>query len=254
MAEPPGASGAPCELLPWDSEHFGVRIARLAGDVLTAELADAADAWCAEQRIDCLQLLARPDDAATGRLAAERGFQLTDVRVGYERALGGADDALPPPPADAEVREATAADVPALRELAGRSHRTGRFHYDTRFDPERCDELYRRWIERDVEGEGWSVLVAEDAGGLLGYFSSRMPHAGSERTTTSLAAVAERGRGRRIGVGLFAASLAELRAAGARHVTAYANARNLAALRLHPSAGFAAGSVGLWYHRWYLAG
>jgi L-amino acid N-acyltransferase YncA len=66
--------------------------------------------------------------------------------------------------------------------------------------------------------------------------------------------VAERGRGRRVGVGLFSASLGVLRDAGARHVTAYANARNLAALRLHPSAGFVAGSVGLWYHLWLRAG
>jgi GNAT superfamily N-acetyltransferase len=241
---------SPAELLDWESEHFGVRIARLRGDVLTEEVLAEADEWCAANRVDCLQLLATPDDAATARLAAERGFFLTDAQITYARTLGTPDDALPPPPESATIRRAREDDVPALRELAGRSHRTGRFHFDERLPGDLCDDVYRRWIERDVLQPEWAVVVAEDGDGIVGYFSSRLPEAGSERTTASIGAVDERGQGRGIGVGMFSASLADVRDAGARYVESRANARNIGSLRLHPSSGFAVLSVGLWYHRW----
>ncbi len=52
--------GQPCEPLPWDSEHFGLSIAQVAGGALSEERAAAADAWCAERGVDCLYLLAPP--------------------------------------------------------------------------------------------------------------------------------------------------------------------------------------------------
>jgi hypothetical protein len=42
------------DLLPWDAEHFGVRIARARGTRLTADAVAALDAWCAVNRVDCL--------------------------------------------------------------------------------------------------------------------------------------------------------------------------------------------------------
>jgi ribosomal protein S18 acetylase RimI-like enzyme len=252
-----GAERAPCELLPWDSEHFRVPIARVRADLLDRELVEAADRWCVENRIACLYLLARSDHRETGQLASEAGFQLTDVRVTYQRRLApegkSASSDLPRSLGKGVlVRVAERRDLGPMRELAGRSHRTGRFHFDGHLPAERCDELYRRWIERDLESPEREVLVAEHEGAVVGYFSARAPAHGSERGETSLAAVDPRARGGGVAVGLFTAMLEELRSAGAREVVAHANARNVPGLRLHASAGFVVRSVSLWYHRWYL--
>jgi GNAT superfamily N-acetyltransferase len=239
----------PCELLEWDSKHFGVRIARHRDHRLNRESAVAAERWAAERVVDCLYLLADPDDEPTSRLAAERGYQLTDVRVETGRSLGDEHD-VSRVPEGVEIRLAADADRGALRELAGRSHRSGRFHHDARFPADRADELYRRWIERDLTRPEWEVLVAEDADGIAGYLSGR---ADGEIAAVSLTAVDERARRRGVGSAMLHAILAAMGEAGAREMTSAVNGRNVAGLRLHARGGFAIRSVGLWYHRWLSA-
>ena len=42
---------APCELLPWDTEFFRCRIARVCGDTLKPEQAAQIDDWSRQHRI-----------------------------------------------------------------------------------------------------------------------------------------------------------------------------------------------------------
>ena len=74
---PPAAETAPCALLPWDTEFWGVPIGRVEGEELDAERLRAVDAWADANGIACLYFLAGPD-AATGHVAEAGGFRLMD--------------------------------------------------------------------------------------------------------------------------------------------------------------------------------
>ncbi len=176
----------PCELLAWDSEHFGRRIGRVRGGRLTPALVARIDRWAAHHEIECLYLLADPGDRDTPPLAAASGFRLVDVRITLERrggtagegddfqeivpaaagaggsSAGGKDSGrgAGPRPAPA-IRLATAADLPALRRLAAVSHHDSRFYFDPHFDRARCDALYAAWIEKSCRDLHGVVLVAE---------------------------------------------------------------------------------------------
>ncbi len=128
-----------CTLLPWDSDFFGVRIARVNGDSLMPGDLASVDAWCANEAIDCAYYLSRADDPATLAAAQASGFRLMDVRVTYERPLPGR-----PVIPGAPVRTARPADLPTLRRIARVSHTDTRFYADARFPRARCDELYAR--------------------------------------------------------------------------------------------------------------
>ena len=54
-----------CRLLAWDSEFFGKRIARAYTERINEDLLREITDWCAENRIDCLYLLAASNDPAT---------------------------------------------------------------------------------------------------------------------------------------------------------------------------------------------
>src|SRR6266511_5955123 len=95
----------PCELLDWDSEHFGFPIGRVVGSTLTPQLAEAIDDWCSDQGIRCLYLLADAGDADTARVAAGNDFRVVDVRVTVRRSMQGVAE-LP----------VTAAETVAVRE------------------------------------------------------------------------------------------------------------------------------------------
>src|SRR4051812_14778230 len=100
-----------CEKLAWDSEFFGVGIARVTGDTLDEAGAAAVDQWCQANDISCLYFMVRADDPTTRRTAEGHSFALVEVRVELERAVKApAENAS----AGFAVRAATAADLPAL--------------------------------------------------------------------------------------------------------------------------------------------
>ncbi|HEY0783117.1 MAG TPA: GNAT family N-acetyltransferase [Thermoanaerobaculia bacterium] len=238
------APDTPCDLLPWDSRHFGVRVGRVQGSRLDAALLARVQRWRDEQAIDCLYLLADPNDAATAPLAEGAGFRLVDVRVTLEGAAAADRDGDAAP--GFEIREAREGDVAELRRLAAVSHHDSRFYYDGRFDRARCDELYALWIERACREE--TVLVAAASGRPVGYITCRIGDDGHGQI--GLFAVAPEAQGKGLGGALIARSLAHCAARGASRVRVVTQGRNVRAQRIYQKLGLYTSAVELWFHGW----
>jgi dTDP-4-amino-4,6-dideoxy-D-galactose acyltransferase len=231
-----------CEYLPWDSEFFGVRIARVNGNRIDAPRLAAINDWCNSNAIECLYLLADANDAQTVRVA--EGFVLTDIRVRFELPL----TADPPVAPGMHVRPFRAEDVPALRAVAGASHRDSRFYYDEHFDRSRCDELYRTWLQRSTEGWADAVFVADWEGSPAGYISC---HLSGTDGSIGLIAVHPEARGRGLAGQLVKSALAYFSATEMKRALVVTQGRNIASQRLYQKCGFITESVQLWFHRWF---
>jgi GNAT superfamily N-acetyltransferase len=227
------------EILPWDSEFWGVRIARVHGDTMTPELAAEVAAWAAANDVACLYFLAG-EDASTAHAAEDAGFRLMDVRVGLARRTAAAAR-------DERIRAFRPDDLPALRAIARTSHAATRFYSDPRFPRERCDDLYDAWIVRSAEGWAEEVLVAENGGRPAGYLSL---HADAERASIGLFAVAEEARGNGLGAALVDAAIGWGAERGLGEIAVVTQGRSAAALRVYERNGFAVESLGFWFHRW----
>ena len=235
-----------CEYLGWDSDFFQLRIGRLKCARLTPEALNAAEHWCRTERIDCLYFLAELDDPDTLRIAGEHEFQLVDVRVTLEARRPS--DPRPPLPCR-DVRLFRAEDLPALRELARRSHRDTRFYFDSRFPDEACGRLYEAWIEKSCGGGADAVFVADVGAGPVGYATaSRInEHEGQ----LGLLAVDSSAQGRGLGRQLAGAVLDRCRDRRLDVVRVVTQGRNARALRMYTNSGFRPLSLQLWYHRWF---
>ena len=233
----------PCTVLDWDTEFWGVRIARIEGDTLTADSAAQVDDWARQNEVDCLYFLARSDDARSAQAAEQAGFRLMDVRVELGRATGGETSAR-------AVRESRPEDVPALRAIARENHRGTRFYADPRFPTARCDDLYDVWIERSCAGWADVVLVAEHESRPAGYVSCHLDPAGAGGSI-GLIAVAAAARQLGLGRTLVEGALAWCAARGVPKVTVATQGRSVAALRLYERCGFRIESLRLWFHKWY---
>jgi dTDP-4-amino-4,6-dideoxy-D-galactose acyltransferase len=239
------ASIQPCRILPWDSQFFGVRIGTVDAQTLTDESLRAIDAFCAAERVACLYFRARPDDAATIRLAEANGFHLADVRLTFERA------APSPSSAAASLRAATVEDLPFLRPIARVSHTDTRFYYDPRFPREKCDELYETWITNAVTGQALTVLVATDAEDRpIGYVTCA-GQADNTQGSIGLIAVSVEHQGKGLGKLLVNSGLDWFARNGRKTVNVVTQGRNLAAQRLYGRCGFIARDLQLYYHRWF---
>src|SRR5882762_6362727 len=117
------APNAGCRALEWDSDFFGLRIARMECQ-LTMETVQDAAAWCCRNRVDCLYLTIPCDDPEAVKVAESNGFHLVDIRLTFERPLAG----MPPP--QRPVRSFHESDIPALANIAAASHFDSRFYYD----------------------------------------------------------------------------------------------------------------------------
>jgi dTDP-4-amino-4,6-dideoxy-D-galactose acyltransferase len=240
------ADSDPCEFLAWDTDFFGVRIARVKGETLTPARVAEIDAWCGRENIACLYFLASAEDPQTARLAEENGFGLMDVRLTFERSLEGFK---PDAGKFAQVEMARPADLPELRKLARISHNNTRFYFDGRFPRERCDDLYERWISVAIEGQAQAVFVARASGSVIGYVTC---HNEAKESRIGLIAVSESDAGSGWGSRLVQRSLAW--AAENRYpvMSVVTQGRNIAAQRLYQRQGFRTRSLYLAYHRWYV--
>jgi dTDP-4-amino-4,6-dideoxy-D-galactose acyltransferase len=235
-------------LLPWDTEHFGVRIARLDGDHRDLAELEPALAACVSQQIACAYCSVPVGDAAWEATAVRAlegtGFHLVDQRVTLDRRITTGDAAEIAGP----VREACPEDIPALRAIAATSHTDSRFYADPGFSRERCDELYRVWIEKSCRGYASFVLTEGPAGDPAGYITG---HVEGAEGRIGLVAVGASHQGRGVGSRLVEAAVRRFAGAGVGEVTVPTQARNVRAQRLYQSAGFKSRSVSLWYHKWF---
>jgi ribosomal protein S18 acetylase RimI-like enzyme len=256
-------SAEPCYLLDWDTQHFGFAVAQVTDPLLTPQRAEQIDHWCLENRIKCLYFRATADDPQTTALAQQHGFRLVDVRTTLHRKL---EDTFRPRTIACRIREPIEADFAALEDLAVSCHRNTRFYYDGRFPIDRCEQLYRTWMRRDLL---WSsgvhpkrpdastgrnlqcnVAVVQAEGQIAGYstcYESGPGHSGF----ISLMAVAPEFRHRGIGNDLIHASLQWLMEKNASGASVTTQGWNVGALRVYQRCGFHIALVDLMWHKWF---
>jgi GNAT superfamily N-acetyltransferase len=249
MAGPSEATSiAPCELLDWDSDHFGFPIAQVTGDALTRMGAEAVDAWCRDRGIRCLYLSADVGDAESARATAVHGFRIVDVRAVMRRLYTGLLELETGP--EVTVREATEADLAFARKLAARSHRTSRFYFDGNFPRERCDALYETWVERASRDPDRRLLIAVVDDEPVGYMCCG-PLGPDREGHGELVAIDERFRGQGLGRALHFGEYRDYAARGALTQLAVISLRNVVNIRLHEQLEFLTDKVEVFFHKWY---
>jgi len=241
---------APCELLDWDSRHFGFRVASVLDNSLSQESAEEIDDWCAEVGVRCLYLLADADDGATAEIAAGHGYREADVRVTMTRPMDGVEELPLGGPETMEIREASEDELDPLLDLAGQSHLTSRFYADPEFPRERSDALYRAWLERGFRHPDHGLLVALVDGEPAGYMVYSQLVVNGEGHG-ELGAVDERFRRRGIARALHVAMFRLLADRGAEVHRGVLSGRNPPILRLHERLGFQTDKREVWHHKWF---
>jgi len=234
-----------CRRLEWDSEFWGIPIAQVDGNTLTAETVHQVNGWCSKNEIACLYFLARSDQPATTRIAEENGFRSVDIRVTLTRELDGQSTGG----AVSGIRKAQPGDREALARYAREGYRYTRFYNDEHFPDERCDDLYETWILGNLDGLADQVLVLEQAGEVFGYISCHL--ADRKVGSIGLSGVEQTERGAALGGGLLAGAHAWFERHGAGPLSVGTQGRNWVTQRMLQRAGYVTEKTEIWYHRWY---
>lgn len=233
----------PCQFLPWDSEFFGKRTARVSLASLDERGIRRVFGWCAGQQIEFLYLLVDADDLGTVRVAERHGFQFMDIRLTLDTK-----DLSRTQISDAAIRPHQPADNAVLKAIARVSHRDSRFYADEHIPNDVSDHLYEVWVENSCNGYAQQVLVAVADAQPVGYITC---HLDGRHGQIGLLGVSENVQGKGFGSRLIASALKWFRQQGAEEVSVVTQGRNVRAQRVYQRSGFMTESVRLWYHRWF---
>ncbi|MHB9003852.1 MAG: GNAT family N-acetyltransferase [Coriobacteriia bacterium] len=233
-----------CELLEWDTSHFGFTIARTTETRPDARLMGDVLEWCNLRGVRCAYHLADPGCPKALEAASDAGFKFVDIR--HELVVDTeavSDDARE---FGVVSRIASIEDLPALRALAREAAVMSRFTGDQGFPADRVDAMYDTWVREALAAS--TLLVTPFAGAPTGFLAMRLV-AGAARIV--LLAVHPLSRGNAVGAALVRDAIAHAKAAGATEVAVVTQGHNVPALRTYEGAGMRTSHVSLWYHRWF---
>lgn len=230
----------------WESDFFGMRTARLGGDMSDDSLREAL-AQCEAAQIQIIHWLVDADDDSSVRRAEQHGFRLIDVRLTFEwRHTAG--HSAGNKGAARSARAHQPGDLAALQAIARTSYHDTRYYHDRRYPAAACDAMYATWIARSCQGDAQAVLVVDQDGAVAGFITCHH-EAGATSGQIGLVGVGAAQRGRGHGRILVEAAQQWLSERGADHMTVVTQGRNLAAQRLYQRCGFVTRTMQLWYHR-----
>lgn len=159
--------------LEWDSQHFGISIARLELALRTSldvpviqELVRACLRVCGDQGIVHIASrvplgLQKPIEALAGCCFRPVGVMLM---LRAKQATIRPADQVP----GIRLRDFHPGDAARVRELAGSAMTDTRFHRDGRFEPRLVAAMYESWMEKTWERKSGRIVVAERGNEVVG--------------------------------------------------------------------------------------
>ncbi len=233
----------PFDLLPWDSDLFGFRVARLKPGAIPGTNLE----WAIEELRKAEVRLAYavvPWTDAEGRAALERhGARLVDRKIRFRKAGLSAQ----PRPDGIEPWGETACTL-ELEALALSSGHLSRFKVDPLVPPHVFPDLYLAWIRKSVSGElAQAVFVARRQGELAGVTTVSIE---GDRAEIGLVAVASAHQGKGWGRKLMNAAEGWASARGAHALEVVTQGANEGACALYRATGGVVAQEQAIYHVW----
>ena len=234
-------------ILPWDSEFFGMPIARIIPDRLTTGDLRETVARLRDNGIRLAYWPSDPDDEESQRAAQVCGGFFADRKVTYVTDLGQRTDA--PDTVEQGVEEYDGCDTcDELERLAVQAGIYSRFKLDPRIPDEKFAELYRLWIRNSVNRKiADGVLVVRRSGSIVGMVTVAEKN---RRGDIGLIAVDGSMRGKNLGVALVRAAQEWSRRRGFWIAQVVTQGENAAACRLYEKCGYTVEKVEHFYHFW----
>ena len=240
-----------CQILDWDSEFFGFKIAKVQGPCLNDASWKNIHHFCTSRQVKCLYFFTSPSDRESIETAECAGFHLVDIRLTLDLNLDKRFRI--PEQNEAMIRQGRAEDLPHLEAIASKSHTDSRFFYDPCFSNELCEKMYKIWIRKSIEGYADMVFVPELDGKPSGYITCSFNSVEKSKSgVIGLMGVSEKVRGRGVGSRLIQRSLSFFQKNHIEYIEVVTQGRNITAQRNYQKNGFRTSRIKLSYHKWFL--
>jgi spore coat polysaccharide biosynthesis predicted glycosyltransferase SpsG/ribosomal protein S18 acetylase RimI-like enzyme len=236
-------------ILYWDTEFFGVKIASLNTLRLNSRIVKYAIDFCQKEQVKCLYYLSDCHDALSVKLAELNGFHFVDIRLTFDNNLSDTYT-YSKKNLTYEIRESTINDLKACQDIARKSYLDSRYYFDHHFSRELCEKFYTNWVAKSILGETGNAFVAELNDEIVGYLTYNL-NENSSLGRIMLIGIKDSLRGTGVGTALIYHLLDLFQRQGVTRVEVVTQGRNVSAQRLYQKCGFKTQKTQLWYHKWF---
>ncbi len=235
------------QILDWDSEFFGMTVARILPDKLSTPELERTIASLKENGVTLAYWASDPSDAASQQAARSCSGFLADRKTTYLIDLEGAPGMACG--GDWVMEEyAGAAPNDELVSLALQAGAYSRFRIDPRMPDGKFVALYKRWIESSVNRKiADTVLVVRHSGRIVGMVTVGEKNG---RGDIGLIAVDAGMRGKNVGVSLVRGALEWMRGKRFRFAQVVTQGENAAACRMYERCGYRVEKIEFVHHFW----
>ena len=229
-----------CRMSRWDEEHFGFKMAMISAIFLKsvkpdklAGMLDRCLLLLRERGVKFVSARIHGDHIIPIHLCESRGFRY------YENIIwpvASCKDVFTEP--TATVRLMRASDLEDVLYIAANyQYQRGHYHCDERFDRDKADALYAKWVKT-----AWSnqdpITVIEHEGKVAGYFVFCVEKELSDTLGYRYAGMRSLGldlrvRGRGLGTSLFQGTMSFMKQMGADYIESGYASKNHMSARLH---------------------
>jgi dTDP-4-amino-4,6-dideoxy-D-galactose acyltransferase len=235
------------ELLKWDSDFFGVIVARILPERLTEPDLKQLIAKLKDRRVGLAYWASCPEDISSQNAARNLNGFLADKKVTYAIDITGKSIDTD---SGAYSIEEYADNVPTseLESLAIQAGVYSRFNLDPRIPEERFEMLYKLWIRNSVSRKiADAVLVVRYLNRIVGMVTVGEKN---HRADIGLIAVDDSMRGKNLGVSLVRAAQKWAVCKGYASAQVVTQGENLAACKLYEKCGYFLEKTENVYHFW----
>jgi len=172
---------ATLEFLPWDTKHFGIKMAKIGYLMANGDYGQSLDTknkllsylftLCKKERIVHLSCRIDINDISSIHALEMNGFRLMDTLVTF--AFIRNKHKIPNIRTIYPVRKCKKSDIPYLMDIARKSFVDDRFHLDPNIPKEKADSLYSKWV-RNSWLRKETIFVATRKNQPIGFLTYRL--------------------------------------------------------------------------------
>lgn len=231
------------EILDWDTNFFGIKVARGLNFIGNDGLAELIERLRGEG-VRVAYFMADPLDVLKNDALHAAGAILVDEKVTYTINTQG----MTPPHCNSIVEYKGDGNDKNLLRIACQAGEFSRFRVDKNFGDEACDRLYKQWIRNDASIESKSYLYVyrlEDS--IIGLITVK---AFDGVGSIGLIGVSSMHRGKNVGKALIDKAVTHFQQREIFNIDVVTQKANLPACGFYQKNGFGVKNVINFYHLW----
>ncbi len=234
------------EILKWDSNFFGYKIASITTDILRENIMEYIYDFVNNNNVKLIYYLCNCHDRKSVEIAEKNNFNFVDIRIQFEKQINKIKKITNN---KFRVSLASLDDFYKLKTISSGIYDNSRYYFDKNFDILKVNQFYFDWIEKSILGkfddECYCLYKGEK---VIGFCTVKYKE--YSEASIGLFGITKTYQGKGLAKLLLDNIFNIMFQRKIKKLSVVTQGRNYGAQRTYQKSGFLTKKTELWYHKW----